>query len=655
MRTETSSAISVWALARSMTARITPFLVLFLAGSFLIRATLAGRVFGDYADTFLGRFRPFLIGPWYDLTAFAGIAIAVILWWLFLPARLAGSRFDRSAALAGFTALAFTIAFTAVGEHLFWTEFGTRYNFIAVDYLVYTQEVIGNIWESYPIIPLVLAVAAAAAAVTYTARHRIVPPTDGKSRLLQRLPVALAGIGIAVGLLAATTASLATRSTNAVNNELALNGLWALFSAFWNNEIDYRRFYKTIDDKVVLERMRAQSAEVGAVFVDPSRDPLTRDIQRTGPMLRKNVMLVGLESMGAEYMAAHGNKDKITPNLDRLAGESLHFTRMLSTGTRTVRGLEALTLAVPPTPGQSIVRRPGNANLYSLGWVFKDRGYDTRFIYGGYGYFDNMNAFFAANGFAVTDRRDLAKSEITFENVWGVSDEDLYRRSIREADASHAANKPFFQFVMTTSNHRPFTYPGGKIDILSKSGRLGGVKYADYAIGAFLKEAQSKPWYKDTIFVFIGDHTAGTSGKVELDPTRYHVASMIYAPGIVKAQRYDKLSSHIDVPPTLLGLLNTSYRSRFYGKDVLNDPNIVPRAYIGIYQKVALVRDEKTVVLGPKSTVEAFQGLSRAKSAEIDPAMVTDAIAAYQFASGWATVSKRIETRIGQQATEKPN
>ena len=163
---------------------------------------------------------------------------------------------------------------------------------------------------------------------------------------------------------------------------------------------------------------------------------------------------------------------------------------------------------MPPTPGQSILRRPGNGGLFTVGDVLRDRGYDTRFLYGGYGYFDNMNVFYTGNGFEVIDRTLLGKDEVRFENAWGVSDEDLFARSLKEADKSHAAGKPFFQLVMTTSNHRPFTYPSGVLDIFSKGGRLGGVKYADYAVGRLVEAAKNKPWFKDTVFVFVADHTS---------------------------------------------------------------------------------------------------------------------------------------------------
>src|SRR5262249_13939190 len=151
---------------------------------------------------------------------------------------------------------------------------------------------------------------------------------------------------------------------------------------------------------------------------------------------------VTVESLSARYMGFSGSelsKGHVTPRLDALAGESLLFTRMYSTGTRTVRGLEALSLSLPPTPGQSTVKRPRNENLFAAGFLFRERGYDTKFVYGGYGLFDNMNSFFTANGYDAVDRTDFAADERTFGNVWGVCDEDLFLRVGREADASHAA------------------------------------------------------------------------------------------------------------------------------------------------------------------------------------------------------------------------
>lgn len=164
----------------------------------------------------------------------------------------------------------------------------------------------------------------------------------------------------------------------------------------------------------------------------------------------------------------------------------------------------------------SILRQEGNEHLQTIGSIFRDKGYDLKWIYGGYGYFDNMNYFFGNNGFQVLDRNSMDDSEVTHSTIWGVCDEDLSAAAVREADESFKSGSPFLQVVFTTSNHRPYTYPEGRIDIPSHTGRMGAVKYADYAVGAFVEEARSKPWFENTLFVFVADHGAGSAGKQTL-------------------------------------------------------------------------------------------------------------------------------------------
>lgn len=203
-----------------------------------------------------------------------------------------------------------------------------------------------------------------------------------------------------------------------------------------------------------------------------------------------------MESMSTKYLReedAHGAQ--FTPNLRRLAEQAAFFPNVYATGTRTVSGIEALTIAVPPLPGMSIVRRKGNENIYNIGSIFRRKGYKTEFIYGDVGFFDNMNYYFKNNGFEITDKTDFAKNEIRFANAWGISDEDLFEKVIKQADKRHQAGERFFQFVLTTSNHRSYTYPENAIDIPSGTGRNGAVKYADYAIGKFMEEASKKPWF----------------------------------------------------------------------------------------------------------------------------------------------------------------
>jgi phosphoglycerol transferase MdoB-like AlkP superfamily enzyme len=328
----------------------------------------------------------------------------------------------------------------------------------------------------------------------------------------------------------------------------------------------------------------------------------------------------------------------------------LLFTRMLATGTRTVRGLEAVTLSVPPTPGQSILRRPGNEHLFSLGSVLRDHGYSSTFLYGGDGFFDNMNAFFSANGYGVIDRTAFEPSEVTFSNAWGVCDEDLFARALKEADRSHQSGQPFFQHVMTVSNHRPFTYPAGRIQpphanatpspaerTLSKyveQTREGGVRYTDFAIGKFIEQARGKAWFKDTLFVILADHTASSAGKIEVDPGAYHIPAMFYAPDFVAPRRIDRLVSQIDIAPSILGALRLSYRSRFVGQDQISVEGPA-RAFISNYQKVALVRGDNVAMLGPRRDVTGFHAGHAVPPEAIDQELVSDAVAYYQHASKW--------------------
>ena len=362
-----------------------------------------------------------------------------------------------------------------------------------------------------------------------------------------------------------------------------------------------------------------------------------RRIRPARAQRRLNVVLVSVESLGAEFLGRYGNPADITPNLDRLAAESLWFSRVYATGNRTVRGLEALSLALPPTPGQSIVRRPNNDTLFSLGSVFEDKGYDVLFAYGGYGYFDNMNAFFDANDYRSIDRRGIPSSRIEFENVWGVADEHLFDQVLAEIDAGRAVHpgRPVFAHVMTTSNHRPYTYPPGRIDIPSGTGREGAVKYSDYALGRFLAQARERPWFDDTVFVITADHGANARGTTRIPVDKYRIPLFVYAPKHVAPRRVDRLMSQIDIAPTLLGLLDFDYYSKFFGRDVLHAPPASDRAFVANYQTLGYIKGEHMALLQPRRKTEVFRvdGKGNIVAAASDAELLREAIAFYSAAS----------------------
>jgi phosphoglycerol transferase MdoB-like AlkP superfamily enzyme len=623
--------------ARAFPGRFRPIgrlLLIFLVLNTLVRAGLL-LMDGTHlaASAGLHLVPAFLIGLCFDLCV--GMLAFAPLCWLFAiwpQRRLGGLGGLRRVAGALLLPLSMLAAFVAAAEFTFWQEFGARFNFIAVEYLVYGHEVIGNIRESYDLrllLPLVALAGLLIAAVAW--RWALAPLTQPQAPVARRWRFALAaGLLAPLTLLAACDVRLREFSGNAQIDDLAGNGYFEFWHAFRFNAIDYARHYRTLPPE--------RAAEVLARTIQPppaqSALPFERDIRPEGPARRLNLVLVSIESLSASFLGAFGNTGRLTPNLDRLAADSLLFTQLYATGTRTVRGLEALTLSVPPTPGHAIVKRPRNEGLGTLGGVLAAQGYEPIYLYGGYGYFDNMNAFFGGNGYTVVDRNALRASEIHFENIWGVADEDLFTLGLREIDARLAAGKPFFAHLMTTSNHRPFTYPDGRIDIPSRSGREGGVKYTDWAIGRFLEQARTRPWFDQTVFVFVADHTHKGRGRQELSPEAFHIPMLVYAPSWLAPARVDTLASQIDVAPTLLGLMRVGYRSRFFGHDILREGRDHPRAFLAHYQTVGYLEPGRIVELRPNRRVRV---LDAGSGVELDAGgsgdLIERAIAWYQGAA----------------------
>jgi phosphoglycerol transferase MdoB-like AlkP superfamily enzyme len=568
-------------------------------------------------------------GLLFDIVAANYVALPVALWLALVPNRLARSRPHRALTLVAFAGFAYAFVLLALAEWLFWDEFGSRFNFIAVDYLLYTHEVLGNIWQSYAAGRLLLGLVLGAALLTLPVarplwRSSAEPAPWGRAAL-----IAAAWLAAAAGTLRFVDSDLKNFSSREAANDLAGNGLYEFFAANYRNELNYDRHYATLPLEDALGLVRRAVAAEG--------EGTERHVTSPRPERRLNVVLVSVESLGAEFLGAYGNRAGLTPHLDRLAHESLWFSRVYATGNRTVRGLEALSLGLPPTPGQSIVRRPRNDTLFSLGSVFEDKDYTVLFAYGGYGYFDNMNAFFDANDYRSIDRRSIPSARIQHETVWGVADEHLFDQVLDEIDLEQRARprRPFFVHVMTTSNHRPYTYPAGRIDIPPGSGRDGAVKYTDYAIGDFLEKARAKPWFEDTVFVITADHGANARGSSRIPVDKYLIPVFVYAPRYVAPRRFDRLMSQIDIPPTLLGLLDFDYYSKFFGRDVLNSSPASDRAFVANYQTLGYLTRDRLALLHPRRKTEVF----RVDAAENivapvdDPQALREAIAFYSTAS----------------------
>ena len=532
----------------------------------------------------------------------------LVLGWLLPPGRWPAARRWYGRAVAWVYAA--VLLFVSVAEWFFWDEFEVRFNFIAVDYLVWTQEVWGNINESYPMPAIWTGLALASAAVVWGMEKIGLLPwiAAGRDAVAPRIAVLLAGVAAVAALAVGVRQSWLPAFANQYNRELAKNGLFSFGAAFWEMEIDYDRFYRVLPGDESFARVRGLLARPDAPPASADTRDLRRVVTRKEPEQRWNVILVCMESLSWDFTGRAKGAKSLTPQLDRLATEGIYLSNCYATGTRTVRGMEALTLCLPPTPGQAILYRPQSTGLATLGSLFGDRGYDCAFIYGGSGGFDYMNRFFGGNGCRVVDKPAWQAGDITFETSWGACDDDLFRKVCSEADRATAEGKPFHHFVMTTSNHRPFQFPEQGTGLRSDTGRNSAVRYSDQAVGRFIEQARRRPWFGRTLLVFCADHCASSAGKTELDARRYRIPAIIWNPGLVAAREYAGLCSQIDLMPTVLGLMNWSYTTRFFGQDLLADGAVPPeRAFISNYQKIALLGPRHLAILKPRRQYSLYE------------------------------------------------
>ena len=490
--------------------------------------------------------------------------------------------------------------YLAVTEIYFFEEFDARFNLVAYDYLAYPNEVFTDIWQAYPVARVLAVAVVLAIGAGWALRRRIAVSaavdTSFVARLRPYLPFVAA---LALAVIYYPTDAL-SNSSNRVANEIAQNGYSSFFRAARTSDIEYSPWYESRSTADNLRTLEEQFHDDGGTFTDLDRGMVDRRFPgRPDGLGRLNVVVVSSESFGAEFSKLYGSTRDLTPEFDSYAQQGLWFSNTYASGTRTVRGLEAISASLPPIPTVSILRRPGNESITTWGEVMQRLGYHTSFLYGGYSYFDDMQGYFTGNGFQVIDRSDI--DHIRFENIWGVSDEDLFDQAIEHFNGEHASGRPFFSIIMTTSNHKPFTFrPGLESHGIKEKGggRRAGVRYADYALGYFLREAARQPWFDDTVFVVVADHGARVYGKADIPLKSYEIPLMIYSPKHIAPRRVDTLMTQIDIAPTVLGLLGMPYEAPFFGEDVLDHPNERRVALFSHNHDIAILQDNRLMVYG---------------------------------------------------------
>lgn len=446
-------------------------------------------------------------------------------------------------------------------------EYDIRPNRIFVEYLIYPNEMLSMLWRGFK---LDIAAGLAALIISAWLTQRYMQPwlnvqaTWSKRKFFIVWPVilvlAIFGMRSSIGHRPANPAMFSITADSMVNS-LVLNSGYSVMYASYNllKENKTSRIYGRMPKEQIFRLTGAKATDV------PTLTKLSPSHKRAKPL---NLVIILEESLGATFVASLGGKP-VTPNLEQLKQQGWWFEQMYATGTRSVRGIEAVLTGFPPTPADSVVKlSKSQKNFFTIADLLKQHGYSTEFIYGGEAHFDNMRGFFSANGIdSITEQKDFKQP--VFTSSWGVSDEDLLNRTHQQLLKHHETGNPFFTLVFSSSNHAPFEFPNGRITPYDpiKNTDNNAVKYADYAIGQFFKQAQQTDYWKDTIFLIVADHDIRVRGASMVPVEHFHIPALILGADI-KPKHISTLASQIDLPVTLLSLMGIETAHPMPGRDL---------------------------------------------------------------------------------------
>ena len=453
----------------------------------------------------------------------------------------------------------------------FIAEYDVRPNRIFVEYLKYPKEVFSMLWRGFKVD---IFTGLGFTLLAIWAMRRFMQPwlnassswSNKKLALIWPLILVLMAFGIrsSIGHRPANPALFAITQDSMVNS-LVLNSGYSVFYAVYGlqHESKSSDIYGKMPKADIFKLTGAQDTDI------PTLKTLTPSVKRDKPL---NLVIILQESLGATFVESLGGKP-VTPNLEKLKEQGIWLEQLYATGTRSVRGIEAVTAGFQPTPSESTVKLSlSQKNFFTLAALLGKQGYSTEFIYGGESHFDNMRGFFLGNGFQqITEEKDYKNP--VFVGSWGVSDEDLLNKTHAQLLAHHASGKPFFTLAFSSSNHAPFEFPDGRIELYEqpKATDNNAVKYADYAIGQFFEKAKKSAYWKDTVFLIVADHDIRVRGDTLVPIEHFHIPGLILGADI-QPKKITSIASQIDLPVTVLSLMGISAQHPMTGRDLSSEP-----------------------------------------------------------------------------------
>jgi phosphoglycerol transferase MdoB-like AlkP superfamily enzyme len=552
-------------------------------------------------DAVDGLFFVLMQGLRFDLIITCALVLPVALLSPFLCNRPAWLNVMRVYLVAAF----FLAVFMEAATPTFISEYDLRPNILFVEYLKYPKEVASMLLGGYKMdlflgLTWVFVICWAFSRFFFASTATHSRPGVFATVLCSVLVLCLctAGIRSSFGHRPANPSTVAF-STDLLVNDLSLSSLYSVLYAIYSSsrhESSVRAYGRMQMDRVI-QQVRDDIALPREQFLSDAIPTLHGQGWVESQVKPMNLVIILQESLGAEFVGALGGTP-VTPELDTLASQGIWFDNLYATGTRSVRGIEAVIAGFTPTPARSVVKLPkSQTGFFTIAELLSRRGYDTSFIYGGEAHFDNMRQFFVGNGFErIIEEKDF--SNPGFKGSWGVSDEDLFQRAHEEF--SSAGDKPFFSLVFTSSNHSPFEFPQDRIELYEQPQDTvnNAVKYADFAMGKFFRQARKSNYWDNTLFLVVADHNSRVRGANLVPIEYFHIPALVLG-GMVEPQTYSRLASQIDLLPTMLGLMGIGDNLPATGHDLLRPdrPDIPGRAIMQYNSTQAYMRGDEVVIM----------------------------------------------------------
>ncbi len=534
-------------------------------------------------------------------------------------------------------------------------EYDSRPNRLYFEYLEHFREVSGMLWQGYK--GTLLAAGLAMLVAAWLARRLF--PADQTDRPLRWSRRVIATVVVLPLFVLAARGTLQHRPINAAMvayagdamvNTLALNSLYGVTDAAYRmrSEKSATDMYGSLPESTMQELVRT-AAGLGATppldAKHPSLHAQQASVRRDRPL---NLVIIIEESLGAQYVASLGGAG-LTPELDALSKKGWMFEHAYATGTRSARGLEAITTGFLPTPAEAVLKLPrAQSGFFTLADLLGQKGFVSTFIYGGEAHFDNMRSFFLGNGFdSVLDLPKFSNPE--FVGSWGASDEDMFKQ-LHDVLEQPVEN-PQFVVAFSVSNHSPWEYPEGRIKPVGESGTVeNSVRYADWALGRFFEQAQKSSYWDDTVFMVIADHDARVGGASLVPVQHFHIPALILGAG-VQPRRDARLVSQIDMAPTLLSLIGVDGVHPMLGADLTRQSP--QRAIMQYGDNLGYLKNDVLAVLEPGKPAKTY----RYRAARgvlpdvfdpmpVDETLAREALAHAQWAS-WAYLNERYRIPSG--------